>query len=77
MSLIKEGVKHVLNILYGFLEDLSKYKRNKQDLLEFYINDRLSKSLEVYYSELYNNLNYLISKNDLRVLKTFNKINGE
>ena len=59
------------------LDDLSKYKRNKQDLMEFYVNERLSKSLEVYYSELYNSLNYLIYKNDLRVLKTYNKLNGD
>jgi hypothetical protein len=67
----------MLNLLNSFLNDLSKYKRNKKDLMEFYINDRLSKSLEVYYSELYNSLSYLVSKNDLRVLKTFNKINGD
>lgn len=67
----------MLNLLNSFLNDLSKYKRNKKDLMEFYINDRLSKSLEVYYSELYNSLSYLASKNDLRVLKTFNKINGD
>lgn len=67
----------MLNILNSFLNDLSKYKRNRKDLMEFYVNDRLSKSLEVYYSELYNSLSYLTSKNDLRVLKTLNKINGD
>lgn len=67
----------MLNILYGFLNDLSHYKRDKNDLMEFYINDRLSKSLEVYYSKLYNSLSYLIKKDDLRVLKTFNKLNGD
>ena len=62
------------NILNNMLKDLSKYKRNKKDLLEMYINDRLSKSLETYYSELSNSLAYLVKKNELRVLKNMTKL---
>ena len=62
------------NILNNMLKDLSKYKRNKKDLLEMYINDRLSKSLETYYSELSNSLAYLVKKNELRVLKNMDKL---
>lgn len=62
------------NILNSMLKDLSKYKRDKKDLLEMYINDRLSKSLETYYSELSNSLAYLVKKNELRVLKNMDKL---
>ena len=62
------------NILNNMLKDLSKYKRDKKDLLEMYINDRLSKSLETYYSELSNSLAYLVKKNELRVLKNMAKL---
>ena len=62
------------NILNNMLKDLSKYKRDKKDLLEMYINDRLSKSLETYYSELSNSLAYLVKKNELRVLKNMDKL---
>ena len=61
------------NILNNMLKDLSKYKRDKKDLLEMYINDR-SKSLETYYSELSNSLAYLVKKNELRVLKNMDKL---
>ena len=66
----------MLQRLYCFLDDLSKHKRDRDKLMEFYINDRLSKSIEVYYKELYNSLNYLVSKNNIRVLREFNKISG-
>ena len=62
------------NILNNMLKDLSKYKRNKKDLLEMYINDRLSKSLETYYAELSNSLACLVKKNELRVLKNMTKL---
>lgn len=62
------------NILNNMLKDLSRYRRNKKDLLEMYINDRLSKSLETYYSELSNSLAYLVKKNELRVLKNMTKL---
>ena len=62
------------NILNNMLKDLSRYRRNKKDLLEMYINDRLSKSLETYYSELSNSLAYLVKKNELRVLKNMAKL---
>lgn len=62
------------NILNNMLKDLSKYRRNKKDLLEMYINDRLSKSLETYYSELSSSLAYLVKKNELRVLKNMTKL---
>lgn len=61
--------------LNSFLIDLSQYKHNREDLMKTYIQERLSKSLVTYYDELYNNLTYLMKKEDLKVLKEYNKIN--
>lgn len=63
-----------IDTLNSMLNTLSKYKRNKDDLIELYINERLEKSLKTYYLELYNSLDYLLSKNDLRVLKNVDKV---
>lgn len=63
-----------IDTLNNMLNTLSKYKRNKDDLIELYINERLEKSLKTYYLELYNSLDYLLSKNDLRVLKNVDKV---
>lgn len=64
----------MLNKLNNMRNDLSKYRRDKRSLLEMYVNDRLSKSLETYYSELASNLDYLTKKNELRILKNMGKL---
>ena len=57
------------DILYSMLNDMSKYHRDKDDLLAYYINKRLNKSLQVYYKELSKSIEYLSSKSELKVLK--------
>lgn len=64
----------MIDKLNKMLDDISKYKRNKDELLEIYIKDRLNKSLEVYYNQLSSSLEYLISKDNLKVLKNSNKV---
>lgn len=64
----------MIDNLNKMLDDISKYKRNKDDLLEMYIKERLNKSLETYYNQLSSSLEYLISKDSVRVLKNSNKI---
>lgn len=64
----------MIDKLNKMLDDISKYKRNRNELLEIYIKDRLNKSLETYYNQLSYSLEYLISKDDLRVLKSLNKV---
>ena len=59
----------MIDNLNKMLDDISKYKRNKDDLLEMYIKERLNKSLETYYNQLSSSLEYLISKDSVRVLK--------
>lgn len=63
--------------LNAILSDLQKYKRNRDVVMNSCINERLSNSLEVYYKELYNNLNYLLFKDEIRVLKEYNKMSGD
>ena len=65
----------MIDKLNSFLIDLSRHKHNREDLMKTYIQERLSKSLVTYYDELYNNLTYLMKKEDLKVLKEYNKIN--
>ena len=55
-----------LNIV---LTDLSKYKRDKKQLLPFYIQSRLNKSLITYYKQLSNSIRYYDRKDELRILK--------
>ena len=63
-------------MLDSMLLDLSKHKRNRDELMHYYVNMRLSKSLEVYYKELSENLDYLAGKNGLRVLRQLNRMSG-
>lgn len=64
----------MINDLKKMLADISKYKRNKDDLLEMYIKERLNKSLETYYDQLSSSLEYLVSKDSIRVLKNSDRI---
>ncbi len=55
------------------LEDLNNHKRDKKSLLLNYVNERLNKSLRVYYSELMNSFNYLRYKDELKLSKNINR----
>ena len=61
------------NILINILNDLDNYKRDKKVLLKNYINERLNKSFQTYYSELTKSVNYLKTKNEIRVYRNINK----
>ena len=56
------------------LNDLSKYKRDKNSLMQMYIENRLNKSLETYYSQLNSSLESLLGSDELKVLRQSNKI---
>ena len=56
------------------LNDLSKYKRDKNSLMQMYIENRLNKSLETYYSQLNSSLESLLDSDELKVLRRSNKI---
>lgn len=61
------------NKLYNIIDELSKYERNKEELLTLYINERLNKSLQTYYKEITNSFNYLKYKDGKNVLNKINR----
>ena len=56
------------------INDLQSYKRNKEDLLLHYVNERLDTSLTNYYKDLDNSLEYLSRRNELKLLKKLNRL---
>ena len=62
-------------MLNRMLKDLDNYReKDKSILLEKYVNDRLSKSLQVYYDSLIKSLNSLTNKDVYKVLKSISKL---
>ena len=62
-------------MLNKMLKDLDNYKeKDKNILLEKYVNNRLSKSLQVYYDSLIKSLNSLVDKDAYKVLKSISKL---
>ena len=59
----------MIDNLNNILMDLQHYKRDRNHLMEFYIADRLNKSLETYYKELTDSMRYLAKRAELNVLK--------
>lgn len=51
------------------IEDLNKHKRDRNSLLEEYINERLRKSLYTYYKELSTSVSVLNRKDNMKVMK--------
>ena len=66
-------IDNMNNKLYNILDDLSKYKHNKDDLFPMYVNERLNKSLQTYYKEITNSFNYLKYKDSNTILKRLNR----
>ena len=67
MSFNSKRISHMIN-------DLQPYKRNKEDLLLHYVNERLDTSLTNYYKDLDNSLEYLSRRNELKLLKKLNRL---
>ena len=62
-----------MNNLECILKDLNQHKRNKNELIIFYINERLTKSLKSYYDELSVAVNYLNKKDEISLLRKMNR----
>lgn len=58
---------HELNLI---LNDTKNHHRDKSFLIEYYINERLTKSLMSYYKDLSTSVDFLDRKDNLKVLKT-------
>ena len=67
-------VEQVYEVFENMLEDLLNHKRDRKKILKESVENRLNDSLMVYYSELKHSLEYLGSKNSVRVMKESNKM---
>lgn len=62
-------------MLLKMLKDIAGYKdRNRGEIMEKCVNERLEKSLKTYYDSLIKSLDYLETKNALRLLKNVSKL---
>lgn len=53
--------------------DLNKHHRDKSKLLEYYINTRLNKTIDAYYSDIMDNYNYLNNRNEFNMIKRMSR----
>lgn len=60
--------------LYEIIDELNKYKRNKEYLEMYYVQKRLDKTLERYYESLTKTFNVLYN-NDIK--DVLNNLKGE
>ena len=57
------------NTLLKLRKELSFYHRDKKTLEKYYINTRLNKSLDSYYSDLKTSLSYLNNRKSENIIK--------
>lgn len=57
------------NRLNNILNDLSNHKRNKLDLISYYVNIRLNESMISYNKELEDYCSILLNNNNMYLLK--------
>lgn len=57
--------------LLDMQKSLSEHHRDKRDLLSHYIEDRLNKSLEVYYENILDSYNTILNctNNQMKIIK--------
>lgn len=55
--------------LENIKNDLKNHHRDKKLLLEYYVQKRLTKSLQSYYSDLSSSTNYILNRNPINVLR--------
>ena len=55
--------------LLSMKEELSEHKRDRAELKKYYIQERLSSSLQSYYKEINNSYSYLRHKDEVKVVK--------
>lgn len=56
------------------LDDLSQYHRDRNELRELYIQDRIKKSTESYLNSIQDSLDYLKSKRSKYLLRKIKKL---
>lgn len=63
-----------MNNLIIIINELSKYHRNKTEILNDAINNRLNLSLVNYYKSIYDSFIYLIDRSNKKILKNLNEV---
>lgn len=61
-----------MNIIISTLNELNQYKRSKTALLQMYIAERLTDTLNVYNKETNDCINSLLASNSKKVLRELN-----
>lgn len=61
----------------NILKDLNEHKRNKETLLENYVQERLNQSLSNYYKDLMESYNSVIYYDSIKVLKELERRNNK
>ena len=55
----------MINDIKEMIKDLNDHKRQREDLLSYFIECRLNKSIQVYYDQLASNVDHLALTQDL------------
>ena len=76
MSIILSDSEFSSNI-NTIIKDLSFYHRNRNDLINMYVQERLNKSLQEYYHSILKTFDYLNSRNDVNLLKKYKGVVDE
>lgn len=66
-----------VNTLKYMLKDINKHKRDKNKLLEYYIQKRLNVSIKNYYRDLLETYDFLSHKDAKKVIRVMNKLDKE
>ena len=53
--------------------DLNKHHRDKSKSLEYYINTRLNKTIDAYYSDIMDSYNYLNNRDEFNMIKRMSR----
>lgn len=65
------------NKLYNILQDINSLNRSPESVMEKCVSEKLDNALNVYYKELNNTIDYLLSKNSIAILKGISKEFGK
>ena len=48
-----------LKIIEGMIEEIQYHKRDKEELLSFYVSERINKQIQTYYKQIMDSFNVL------------------
>lgn len=72
---LKEIDNMIEEVVKQMLEDVKKHNRTKDELLAYYIQTRLDKSIKTYYQQLLESYNFLSNVSDeSKIIKKLAKL---